>query len=174
MNWRKWLPWNWGKKHPESKESQLRHSRHSEDLFLSLRRDVHQMFEDLFRGIGLGRISQLPAPGFGLPVIDVSESDDEIEVTAELPGLSEQDVDVSLTGDILRIRGEKKHDRQETRNDYYLTERSWGMFSRDIPLWTRVDSDHIDACFREGVLQVRLPKVEKGSSTRRIPVRTAS
>lgn len=173
MNWKKWLPWNWGKKNIESTGKQLATRQSSDDLFHALRSDFNRMFEDFFRGFGLGRMHHWNVANCGLPNIDVSENDDEIEVTAELPGLSEKDLDVSLTRDILRIRGEKKHEHEEQKKDYYLTERSYGVFTRDIPLWTEVDAEHIEARFKKGVLKVRLPKVHKGPSARRILVRTA-
>lgn len=173
MNWKKWLPWNWGKKHVESTGETLATHENSDDLFLILRNDFNRMFEDFFRGFGMGHLHQWHPTGFGLPGIDVSESDDDIEITAELPGMSEKDLDVSLTRDVLRIRGEKKHEHEEKKKDYYLTERTYGVFARDIPLWTRIDAEQIDARFEQGVLKVRLPKVQKGPSARRIPVRTA-
>ncbi len=127
--------------------------------FAMLRREMDSMFDNFFRGFELepfeGRI------GTFAPRIDVSETDREITVSAELPGLDEKDIDVSLSDDMLTIKGEKKDEKEDKGKDYYRMERSYGSFSRTIPLPVEVQADKVDATFKKGVLTVTLPKSEQ-------------
>ena len=94
------------------------------------------------------------------PKIDVAESKDAIEVTAELPGVDEKDVDITLADDVLTIRGEKKTEREEQDKDknWHVVERSYGSFSRAIPLPFDPDPAKVEAKFDKGVLHIHLPK----------------
>ena len=94
--------------------------------------------------------------------IDVAESKDAIEVTAELPGVDEKDVDVTLADDVLTIRGEKKSEREERdkEKNWHVVERSYGSFSRAIPLPFEADPTKVEAKFDNGVLRIHLPKPE--------------
>ncbi len=89
---------------------------------------------------------------------DVSESDEGIEITAELPGIDEKDVEVSLDNGVLQIKGEKKFEKETKKRDYHLSERRYGSFSRAMRLPDSVDQDNIRAGFEKGVLTVMLPK----------------
>lgn len=133
------------------------------------RREMDRLFDDFFRAPTTFR----PGAWFGGDVrVDVSETDQEYEVKAELPGVEEKDVDVSLANNVLTIRGEKKSEREEKRKDYYLSERSFGSFRRDIPLGTDVDEDEVEARFDKGVLTIRLPKSPQAQAmARRIEVK---
>ncbi|MFP3942528.1 MAG: Hsp20/alpha crystallin family protein [Alphaproteobacteria bacterium] len=138
----------------------------------SLQRDINRMFDEIWnrweRPLG-GASGFLPMSS---PHTDVAETDDEIEITAELPGLDEKDVEVTLTQDAVTIRGEKKAEHEEKRKDYYMSERSWGAFHRSIPLPSGVDTDRAEARFDRGVLTVRLPKTaEAREKVRRIEVK---
>lgn len=93
------------------------------------------------------------------PAIDIFEKDDKFVVKAELPGMKEEDIDVSVVGDTLTIRGEKEAETEVEEDDYYRCERSYGSFVRSIPLPSTVNSDKIEANFEDGVLEVSLPKV---------------
>ena len=102
-----------------------------------------------------------PAPGARgapTPSIDVSETDTEMTVDAELPGVEENDIDVTLTDNLLTIRGEKKQEKEEKKKDYRLTERSYGSFSRSMTLPFDADPNKIKAAFKDGVLTITLPK----------------
>ncbi|MDX1711718.1 MAG: Hsp20/alpha crystallin family protein [Rhodovibrionaceae bacterium] len=104
---------------------------------------------------------------------DASESDKAFEITAELPGLDEKDVDVSVENGVMTIKGEKKSEREEKDKDYYLTERSYGSFRRSFPMPENVNEDKISANFEKGVLKITLPKTAAGKSkARRISVST--
>ncbi len=96
-----------------------------------------------------------------MPAVDVFEKEDKFVVKAELPGMKEEDVDVSLVGDTLSIKGEKKTETEIKEEDYYRCERSYGSFYRAIPLPANVDADKIEASFEDGVLEIALPKSAK-------------
>jgi HSP20 family protein len=92
------------------------------------------------------------------PAVDIAEKDNAYEITAELPGIDESNLDVELSNDILTIRGEKKDEMEERRKDYYLSERRFGSFQRSFRLPEDVDAEKIEAAFRNGVLTLTLPK----------------
>jgi HSP20 family protein len=125
----------------------------------SLFREIERTFDDFSRRSPLAGFA-----GFGgeamMPKVDVAEGKDAVEITAELPGCNEKDVDVTLSEGVLTIRGEKKTERDETDKDknWHIVERSYGSFSRSIPLPFTPDSAKVEAKFDKGVLRVKLPK----------------
>ncbi len=106
------------------------------------------------------------------PSVDLGETEDTITVRAELPGVDPQHIDVTLSGDVLLISGEKKEEREERREGYFHSERHFGSFRRSIPLPASVNPEKITADYDKGVLTVRLKKTEK-SIGKRIPVSTS-
>jgi HSP20 family protein len=130
-----------------------------EDPFRTLFQEVQKTFEDFSRRSPFARFS----PGILSPKIDVAESKDAIDITAELPGVDEKDVDVTLADDVLTIRGEKKSEREEQDKDknWHVVERSYGSFSRAIPLPFEPDATKVEAKFDKGVLRIHLPKSEE-------------
>jgi HSP20 family protein len=106
------------------------------------------------------------------PRVNVTEREKELEITAELPGMSEEDIDISLSRDTLTIKGEKKQESEDKGDNYYRMERSYGKFSRTISLPANVvDRDNVDASFKNGVLTITLPKLEEAQQvSRRITV----
>lgn len=151
-----------------SRNWSLSRSNEDTDPFMGFRREMNRVFDDAFRGFGrgFGMPSLLgPAFGFGrmpmgtlMPQIDVSESEHEIQVTAELPGIDEKDVEVILADDMLTIRGEKKAEHEQKDRDYHLMERSHGTFSRSLPLPFAADPSQVKAAFKSGVLTVTIQK----------------
>jgi HSP20 family protein len=136
------------------------------DPFLNLHRGINRLFDDAFRGFG---VPETYATG---PSIDVRETGKGLEVTAELPGVDEKDIDVTLANGALTIRGEKKHERDESEEGYHVMERSYGSFSRSIPLPFDVDDKSVSASFDKGVLRITLPKSpEAESHVRKIAVK---
>lgn len=125
--------------------------------FLSLQREIDRLFDDFTRGLpALGR---LPANGGKLmPVTDVTESDKEIEITAELPGLEDKDVQINLSDKLLTIKGEKKVEKEQKDKELRVVERSYGAFERTIELPEGVNPDAIKATIAKGVLTVTVPK----------------
>lgn len=128
------------------------------DPFLSLQRDVNRLFDDVLRGFG----SSLPAFAGQWPSIEISDRETEIEVTAEMPGLDEKDVEVLLQDGALVLKGEKRSATQDRERQF--SERFYGRFERRIPLGCEVENDAIDARFKNGVLTVSLPKSERARS----------
>jgi len=103
----------------------------------------------------------------------MKESDKQISITAELPGMDDKDIDISLTKDSLSIKGQKKEEKEDKGKDYYRMERSYGSFSRTIALPSEIDIDKVKAEFKKGLLTVTLPKTAKAiKETKKIPVKT--
>jgi HSP20 family protein len=145
---------------PWTKSQQLSTGHESFDSFFTLHREMNRLFDDVFRGFGsLGRVgSPLMEGQFGWPRLEVSETDKAVTVSAELPGLSEKDVQVEIANGVLSIRGEKKAER--TDESKFISERYYGSFQRQIPL-EGVEEDKAQADFKNGVLTVTLPKAER-------------
>ncbi|TAN42903.1 MAG: Hsp20/alpha crystallin family protein [Nitrospirae bacterium] len=135
-----------------------------------LRRDIDSLFDNFFRGFAMEPLAGHLA-AFS-PNVDITETDKEIKVTAELPGMDEKDIDVSLNKDMLTIKGEKKEEKEDKGKNYYRVERSFGSFSRTIPLPVEIETEKIGASFKKGVLTVTLPKSAKAiDATRKINVK---
>jgi len=129
----------------------------------SLQRDVNRIFEDFWK-----RFDQ-PFAEFGhwapdSPRTDVAETQSALEISIELPGIDQKEIDVSLTNNTLTIKGEKRNNREESNRGYHLSERSYGSFYRSIPLPAGVDTDKASAEFKNGVLIVTLPKTQEALS----------
>lgn len=142
-----------------------------DDPFSTLHRQIDRLFEDF------GRWPSLEAFGSAAttPRINVSETDQAIEVEAELPGLDEKDVEVVLNEDVLTIKGEKKAEREEKKKDFHVMERSYGSFSRSIRLPYDIDPNAINAQFNKGLLKVTLPKpAEVKQKTVKIPIKNGN
>lgn len=134
-----------------------------------LQREIGRVFDDVGRRLPAGGAARFD------PAIDVAETESSIEITAELPGLAEKDVDVSLTDDLLTIKGEKKTTREEKNASWHVEERSFGSFQRTMRLPFRPDADAVAARFEAGVLHVSVPKPKNGANgTRKIEVKGAA
>lgn len=137
-------------------------TREVESPVLELHRRMNELFEDFFEGFGEGfrwpMLSGVDRPLPWLPSTDVSETDGEIRVSADLPGLDEKDIQVTLENDVLTIRGEKKQEHEEKEREYRVSERSYGVFHRIIPLPAGVDPNKVKATFKKGVLTVTVHK----------------
>ncbi|MDH3475310.1 MAG: Hsp20/alpha crystallin family protein [Rhodospirillales bacterium] len=131
--------------------------------FTDLRRQMDRLFDSFAGGWHLPSIgAPLAMPRWAEGTIavqfDVSETDDSYEISAELPGLEEKDVEVSLEGDLLTVKGEKKAESEKKKKDYYVMERHYGAFRRSFRLPETVDDSKIKASFDKGVLHLTLPK----------------
>ncbi len=152
--------------------------------FDTLRREIDQIF-DRMREPGWRLPFNRPSFMFDLsspretslglaPAIDVVEKDKEYEITAELPGLDEKNIEVKLSNGTLMIKGEKKEEKEEREKDYYVSERRYGSFSRCIQVPAGVDAGKIEANFSKGILTVKLPKTaEAMKSEKTIEVKAA-
>ena len=128
------------------------------DMFSSLQREIDRVFTDFGRNIpSLGDFGKSAS---GMKV-NVAETDDAIEVTAEIPGVDAKDIDVQLKDGVLTIKGEKKEEKEEKdeKKNYHLVERSYGMFERSFSVGNDLEADKVDAKFDKGVLKVTLPKL---------------
>ncbi len=135
---------------------------------VSLHREVNRLFDDVFRGFGVPALGGIDR-GLGWPQVELGETDKEIRVTAELPGLDAKDVDITVEDGVLTLRGEKRSEVGDKDRGY--SERSYGRFERRIGLPRGVDRDQASATFENGVLTVTLPKTEAANeNVRRIPV----
>jgi len=143
----------------------------------TLRDDIDRAFDRMFKD--WPRFGALGMPDFFggteffgkttalAPRVDVSEDDNAYEITAEMPGVEEKDVEVSVRDDRLTLRGEKKTEKEEKKKDYHMTERSYGSFERSFRLPGDVDAQNIKADFAKGVLTLTLPKTTKAKAKER-------
>lgn len=139
----------------------------------ALQRDMNRAFESFWSQASRS-FGGLAGSGDAVPRSDVVETDSGVEVSIELPGLDEKEVEVTLTDETLTIRGEKKVERREEKRGYYVSERSYGSIYRSIPLPAGVDSDKAEATFKNGVLTVRLPQnPEAKAKAKKIAVKSA-
>jgi HSP20 family protein len=136
--------------------------------FESLRREVDRLFEDFSGGVwrppfgrslfDIGPFRRVEAAFGAVPAVDVTETDKSYEITVDLPGMEEKNIDVKFANGILTIKGERQDEKEEKKKDYYVQERSFGSFERSFQVPDNVDTDKIDASFKKGVLTVVLPK----------------
>lgn len=147
------IPWAHKTHDPEPKTD-------DQNPIATLQRDMNRVFESFWN-----RAGQLDWPwGGGDAKSDVVETDDHVEVSIELPGMEMKDIDVTVTDDMLTIKGEKKVERQEEKRGYYLSERSYGAVYRTIPLPPGVDGEKAEASFKNGVLTIKLPQTPEAQA----------
>lgn len=155
----------------------------SADPFSTLHREMNRLFDDVFRGgmtrSGGSQTSSAMPSGFFNASMDVAESDKEVRITLELPGVSQGDVDISLHDDVLTIRGEKKFQSEyggdkEKKENYHCVERSYGSFQRSLRLPYVANPDEVKATFQDGVLTISIPKGAQQERTRKIQIQGAT
>ena len=167
MNFKELIPWNRDKENGVFKSD-------SDHPIVALQKEMNRMFDNFSKSVfdvpSLNR-----EMGFAksiTPKIDVVETEKEIKVTAELPGMEEKDIEVNFSRDMLVIKGEKKAEKEEKKEDYYFMERSYGSFHRAIPVSAGVDREKVEASFKNGVLKVTLPKTEEAQKeTKKIEIK---
>lgn len=141
------------------------------DPFTSFRRQMDRLFDDFFSPLETRSFAPTVSSA-GWPSIDVHETDKGYRVTAELPGLEQKDVEVTLRDNVLTVSGEKREEHKEEGGGRTYAERTFGRFQRTIPLETEVDAEKVRASFKNGVLTVEAPKNPAArDKTRRIEVR---
>ena len=156
MDIRDIVPWKWGRE---------------DDPFVPLK-EMNRLFEDFSRRFELEPFGRKTRAAFE-PKVNVTESEKEIKVSAELPGMDDKDIDISLSENELTIKGEKKEEKEEKKENYYHMERSYGSFSRTLPLPCKVESDKVEAQFKKGVLTITLPKAAEAiKETKKIEVKS--
>jgi HSP20 family protein len=149
----------------------------------TLRHEIDRLLADFDGGMWRSRLGR---PTFDLqpfwtrqstwamPAVDVAETEKGYEITAELPGMDEKNIEVKFADGVLTIKGEKKDEKEEKKKDYYVSERSYGSFQRSFQVPDGVDTDKIEATFKKGVLTVALPKsAEAQKAAKKIDVKAA-
>jgi HSP20 family protein len=128
-----------------------------------MRREMDRVFDRFFgRGLTPSRAqAQTLEAGAWVPSVDVVDKKDKIIARFELPGMSKEDIKISATEDTLTVRGESRQEKETKDEDYYLCERCYGSFSRTISLPVGVESDKVKALYRDGILEVTLPKAKE-------------
>jgi len=152
--------------------------------FESLRREVDRLFDDFGGGFWRAPFRRSVfdmAPSWGggatwptVPAVDMTDTEKTYEITAELPGIDEKNVEVKVANGVLSIKGEKREEKEEKKKDYYLRERNFGSFERSFQVPDGVDTDKIEASFKKGVLTVTLPKkAEAQAAAKKIDIKAA-
>ena len=114
---------------------------------------------------------KFPEMGIVSPDVDIFEDGNDVVVKAEMPGMKKEDIDVNITDDMVTVSGEKKKEEKVEKKDYYRVERSYGSFTRSFRLPKEVQSDKAKATFKDGVLEVRVPKTPEAiSKEKKIPI----
>jgi HSP20 family protein len=116
-----------------------------------------------FRALGRQRI---------MPALDVFEKEGKLQINAELPGMTDKDIEIEVAGDALTISGEKRDEREVKEDNYYRSERSYGSFRRQVALPAGADTDHVEATFKDGVLKIAIPVKAAETSAKKIAVKT--
>jgi HSP20 family protein len=138
----------------------------------SLQSEMNRMIEDFFSQ-PFGLSVQRGRPQAVIPALDVKEDEQNIVVTAELPGIDRNDVEISVQEDMLEIRGHKSEEQKQESENYHVVERSYGAFTRRIALPCEVDSEQAEALMQNGVLTLRLPKSGPRQGKKTISIKEA-
>jgi HSP20 family protein len=165
------IPWKRESRREQQDATPEQSENHAIDTF---QQEMNQLFDRFFgRSFGLSPFwSEAERMSF-IPNVDVVETDDAVRVSAELPGLDQKDIEISLDNDLLVIRGEKKSESEHKGRTSYRAERRYGAFSRSVRLPAEVKTEKAEATFKNGVLTVTLPKTET-TRAKRIAVKQAS
>jgi len=150
------------------KKGEMESTRREFPLY-GIQRDINRIFDDFFKEFNIGFYEE----NRFAPKIDMTETEKEIVVRAEIPGVNEKEIDISLTQDMLTIKGEKKLEKEEKNENYYHLERSYGKFQRSVHLPVRVNENQVKAEYKNGILKIVLPKSgETKPNTKKIEVKT--
>jgi len=169
MNIKKYAPWNWFQH--ETKEEQnvpvhtaLARSTPSYPIF-QLHREIDRIFDEAFRGFPSMFRGDFEWPEITpialIPSIDIKEAEGSYVVTAEVPGVAKEDVDIQVEGKMLIIKGEKKQEKKEDKENYHCVERHYGSFERMLTLPDDANAENIDASFKDGVLTINIKRTAK-------------
>ena len=167
MDIKKLAPWNWFKKEQEGNTLPIRRQdtkTQYADPFTQIRQEIDKVFDSAFKGlgfpsIGLGReLSPMAQTDWLKPTLDIGASDKEYTISVELPGVDENEIQVELVNDTLKIKGEKKQEKEEKERNYYRMERSYGSFQRTLSLPEDADQDDIKAVYKNGVMNIKISR----------------
>jgi HSP20 family protein len=121
-----------------------------------IQQEMNRLFDSFF-----GRPATVSAERTWFPLCDMWETKDDLYVAFELPGVREKDIQLTITGDLLTVKGERRWEREQRDDSYHRLERVYGKFERSVPLPVSVQADKVKATYRDGVLEIRLPKAEE-------------
>ena len=158
MAMRDLIPWNRGRDMTTLRGGES-------NPFLMMQREMNRLFDDVYRGFDVARFAgdSFLERSMGWPNVEVNETDNDMKVVAELPGIEEKDVQIELANGILSIKGEKKTEIENKNKDRLFSERYYGHFERRIPV-EDVDEEKVSATFKNGVLTVTMPKAPQSRS----------
>jgi len=159
------IPWKREKKVPVKREQEY--------PLETLQHDMNQLFDEFFgRRFGMAPFGWFDEAWQGFsPRVDVVESEKDIQITAELPGLDDEDINITVSNNVLTLSGEKKEEKEDKGENYYRMERSYGSFHRSVQLPCEVNSDKAEATFKKGILNITLPKVIEGRESKKITIK---
>lgn len=160
MTMRDLIPWG---RQSSSSQAPVPYREGEMTPFFSLRREIDRLFDDMFRMPGLTGVSAMTWPS-----VELSDTGREVRISAEIPGMGEKDVELTVQDGVLSIRGEKKSETEDKDRGY--SERWYGRFERHIALPAGVEEEKAEANFRDGVLTITLPKSPEVASGRKIPI----
>jgi HSP20 family protein len=153
------------------------------DPFATTQLEMTRWFDDMWRQLaGFSPLTSMhaarpfsgmgPATLFGMPATDIRETPDAYQLSVELPGLAREDVDLTISGDVLTLRGHKLEDNTHGQGAYRVSERRYGRFERSFPLPPDVDHNRLDATFKDGLLSLNLPRTaQAGPREAKIPIK---
>jgi HSP20 family protein len=145
----------------------------TKEPFRALQTEIDRLFSDFTSDFPT--VANWNGNGRLMPRLDIAETETALEVTAELPGVNEKDIDITISDDVLKIRAEKKSDKEEKTKDYHLVERSFGTFERSMRLPFKADTAKVDAKFDKGVLKLTVQKPpEAKTKVQKIEVKAAA
>lgn len=181
MDFGKLAPWNWFKKEEEEggKVVPVKHDSEKSDLPVSLH-DIHTEFNRLFDSLKHGFGSGWPSPSllqtdWFKPSLDVASDDKEYSIKVELPGMDATNISLEYTSDTLKIKGEKRQEKEEKDKDFYRVERSYGSFQRILDIPEDGDSENITSNYKDGVLNITIPRKQlPNKETKKIEIKTDS
>ena len=160
MNMRDLIPWG---RQTSSSQAPVPYREGEMTPFFGLRREIDRLFDDMFRMPALAGTASMAWPS-----VEVVDGDNQVVVTAEIPGMNEKDVELTVQDGVLCLRGEKKSETEDKDRGY--SERWYGRFERRIMLPAGVEEEKANATFQDGVLTVTMPKSAEAASGRRIPI----
>lgn len=177
----KWAPWNWLRREQEGRPLAVQRGGGKDATPLwRVHDEIDRVFDDFFRGFGLPSLfsmddwPRLEPASVLRPQLDISESKSGYEITVEVPGVEQNDLELSVHEGVLAIRGEKRQDKREESDRYHRVERSYGAFQRELSLPSDADADRIEASFRNGVVRIRVPRrADAAAASKRIPITSA-
>ena len=176
MDWKKLSPWNWLKNEQRGGHDlpvTRKPAEPSQHPVASLHQEIDRVFDQVFRGFGLSALPEWPALGQSLlkPSLDISENRDSYTISLEIPGVSKDDIQISVEDDSLIIQGEKREESERKEDEYHYTERHYGSFQRVLALPTDADADNLKASFRNGVLNITIGRrAESPTNGRKVQI----